>query len=119
MRLIFDEEVTLIEGERKRIQLKEMVVAEDTELQIDYAIQKNEFGEIIPMKITFRAGSSTGFFGKPVDLESNVTKFDMLNDKPGLIDAGNEYLFLDVISKDNIVFFLKIYVNEKSVFMKS
>lgn len=42
----------------------------------------------------------------------------MLNDKPGLIDFGNEYLFLDVLSTESILFFLKIYVNEKSVFMK-
>ncbi len=40
MRIILDEKVTLMAGEVKRIKLKEMVVAEETEFQIDYAIQK-------------------------------------------------------------------------------
>ncbi len=38
--------------------------------------KKNELGEFIPKKITFKAVSSIGFFEKSVDLESNVTKFD-------------------------------------------
>lgn len=108
MKHVYYKEVRLTKDVETEIILPEMINSTDTVFQIDYSIQKNELNERISKKINFKAGSSKGFYGKTIDLNNAIVKFDMVNNNPNLFDVGDEYSILKLLASEDLIFFLKV-----------